>query len=180
MVVSHCAVWFERGYNMLFSKGGNLNGTLFFKAWQADILLLFSDPNSPFDHSSQILFSKCQMHIIRHFCKWDCVRNLCHLVNDSFNIFGQVFSMLQLRQNVKNMRREKKWFRYLWQFECNILHLLPGHSSLVDCLSQIIYREKYIRFSICICEEGGANGLTMYCHQFLWSDSATMKMTIMV
>ena len=28
-------------------------------------------------------------------------------MNDSFNIFGQVFSMLQLRQNVKNMRREK-------------------------------------------------------------------------
>ena len=39
---------------------------------------------------------------------------------------------------------KKKWFRYLWQFECNILlHLLPGHSSLVDCLSQVIYREKY-------------------------------------
>ena len=135
---------------MLFSKSYFQKGTIsmghFFlkQAWQADILLLlFSDPNSPFDHSSQILFSKCQMHIIRHFCKWDCVRNLCHLVNDSFNIFGQVFSMLQLRQNVKNMRREKKWFRYLWQFECNILHLLPGHSSLVDCLSQIIFREKY-------------------------------------
>ena len=119
---SHSTVWFERGYDMLFSKGGNLNGTLFLKAWQADILLLFSDPNSPFDHSSQILFSKCQMHIIRHFCKWDCVRNLCHLVNDSFNIFGQVFSMLQLRHNVKNMWRKKNMFRYLWQFECNILH----------------------------------------------------------
>ena len=137
------------GWYVIF-KRGQFQWDTFLKAWQADILL-FSDPNSPFDHSSQILFSKCQMHIIRHFCKWDCVRNLCHLVNDSFNIFGQVFSMLQLRHNVKNMWRKKNMFRYLWQFECNILlHLLPGHSSLVDCLSQIIYREKYIRFSIFI------------------------------
>ena len=93
------------GWYVIF-KRGQFQWDTFLKAWQADILL-FSDPNSPFDHSSQILFSKCQMHIIRHFCKWDCVRNLCHLVNDSFNIFGQVFSMLQLRHNVKNMWRKK-------------------------------------------------------------------------
>ena len=113
-----------------FQKGGNLNGTLFLKAWQADILLLFSDPNSPFDHSSQILFSKCQMHIIRHFCKWDCVRNLCHLVNDSFNIFGQVFSMLQLRHNVKNMWRKKKYVQIFMTIRVQYTTTFTSRSQL--------------------------------------------------
>ena len=133
---------------MLFSKGDSFNGTLFLKqAWQADILLLlFSDPNSPFDHSSQILFSKCQMHIIRHFCKWDCVRNLCHLVNDSFNIFGQVFTMLQLRQNVKNMQRKKNMFQIFMTIWVQYLYYIyfPVTALWWTVYNNIIYGEKYL------------------------------------
>ena len=143
------------GWYVIF-KRGQFQWDTFLKAWQADILL-FSDPNSPFDHSSQILFSKCQMHIIRHFCKWDCVRNLCHLVNDSFNIFGQVFSMLQLRHNVKNMWRKKKYVQIFMTIRVQYTTTFTSRSQLPGGLfiPNNIQRKIYPIFHFHISTQGG-------------------------
>ena len=140
---------------MLFSKGGNLNGTLFFKRRdkQTYYYFCFLIRTPPLITVAKFCSAnaKCTSSVISvNEIAWEIYAILWMTVS----IFSVKYSPCCSWGITSKICREKKICSDIYDNSnaIYVLHLLPGHNSLVDCLSQVIYGEKYpikcILFSI--------------------------------